>query len=62
MPKIVTNGTYLHNQNAPEKTTLRRFVVIAEHEGWAWVKPINGLHQKEGPLTFQKQHLKEVNQ
>lgn len=51
----LTNGTHVDIENK----ILRRFLLLAEHEGQYWVKALNGNYQLE-LLTFDKDKLWEI--
>jgi hypothetical protein len=57
-PKFLTNRTLIDKGNSAtnQKPVLRKFQLIAEHEGFYWVKATNGNFAPE-MLTFPKKDL-----
>ena len=57
-PKFLTNRTLIDKGTSAtnQKPVLRKFQLIAEHEGFYWVKAVNGNFATE-MLTFPKTQL-----
>ena len=55
---MLTNGMTQHT--GPDEGELYLYEFIAEYGDYIWVQPVNGLYVDEGPLTFKKDDLFEV--